>query len=55
MKVKTTQRFFDRKEKQTREIGDEFEVTKTRLDEILSVGELVKVVEEKSSAKKKGD
>lgn len=48
MKVKTTKRFFDLKEQKTREIGDVFEVNKTRFTEIAKY-----VVELKEKPKKK--
>lgn len=54
MKVRTIKRFNDLKEKKVREVGDEFEVSQKRLDEILKVGKLVEVVEEKNK-KKSGD
>ena len=34
MQVKTTKRFFDLKEKKTRDVGDVFEVNKTRFEDI---------------------
>lgn len=46
MKVRTIKRFNDLKDKKVREIGDEFEVTQKRLEEILKVGKLVEVVQE---------
>jgi hypothetical protein len=44
MKVTTIVRFKDLKENVIREIGDEFEVSDTRLKEILDVGEFVRVI-----------
>ena len=54
MKVKTLVRFIDLEARKTREIGDVFDVTQKRLDEInsTSYGELVEVVKgEKKSGK----
>lgn len=53
IKVKTLIRFTDGKDK-VREVNDEFEISQKRLDEILAVGKLVKVVQEKKK-KKSGD
>lgn len=48
MKVKTLIRFTDLKENTIREVGDVFEVTKERLEELLlvSTSPLVEVIEE---------
>ena len=47
MKVKVLVKFNDLKEKVVREIGDEFIVSKSRYEEILTAGDLVEeVVEE---------
>lgn len=53
MRVRTLVRFSDLKEKKVREVGDEFEVTKARLDEINSASKvaLVEVVKEKKVTK----
>lgn len=53
MRVRTLVRFSDLKEKKVREVGDEFEVTKARLDEINSASRvaLVEVVKEKKVTK----
>lgn len=55
MKVKTIKRFTDLKEKKVREVGDTFEVSKARYDEILKVDKLVEEVKEVKTPKKKGD
>ena len=60
MTVKTLIRFTDLKENAVREVGDEFEVTKERLGEILLVSSipLVEVIQEekkRKSTKKVGD
>lgn len=44
MKVRTIVRFNDKKEGVTREIGDEFTVSKARFAEILKVGPFVEEV-----------
>lgn len=46
MKVRTLVTFNDLKEKQRREIGDEFIVSKERYEEILKVGKFVEEVKE---------
>ena len=46
MKVRTLVTFNDLKEKQRREIGEEFVVSKERYDEILKVGKFVEEVKE---------
>lgn len=46
MKVRTLVTFNDLKEKQRREIGDEFIVSKERYEEILKVGKFVDEVKE---------
>lgn len=53
MRARTLIRFSDLKEKKVREVGDEFEVTKARLDEINSASKvaLVEVVKEKKVTK----
>lgn len=55
MKVKTLIRFTDLKENTIREVGEQFEVTKERLEEILLVlsSPLVEIVEEKPKEVKK--
>lgn len=52
MKVKALKRFHDKKEKQTREIGNIFEVSKKRFEEINSAGHGVLVEELKEELKK---
>ncbi|CAK7084219.1 hypothetical protein [Tissierella sp.] len=54
MKVRTLIRFSDLKEKVIREVGDEFEATAKRVEEINSTrgGTLVEVIEEKPKKKK---
>ena len=52
MRVKTTKRFTDLKEKQIRELDDVFEVTKARFEQIKDYVEVVPVVK-KAKAKKK--
>lgn len=56
MRARTLIRFSDLKSKKVREVGDEFEVTKTRLDEINSALKvaLVEVIKEKESGGKNG-
>lgn len=44
MKVKTLKRFRDAHTGDIHEVGDEFDVTQDRLDEILAVGNFVKKV-----------
>lgn len=47
MKVRVLERFKDLKENVMREVGDEFIVSKSRYEEILTAGDLVEeVVEE---------
>lgn len=46
MKVRVLVKFNDLKEKVVREIGDEFIVSKSRYEEILTAGDLVEEVEE---------
>ena len=55
MKIRALRRFEDYKEDVIREVGDEFEVTKARLDEINSASRvaLVEVVKEKKVTKPK--
>ena len=55
MRVKTLVKFRDLKEKKLREVGEEFEVTKKRFEEINSTkyGKLVEEVEEEKKKKKK--
>lgn len=53
MKVKTIKRFRDLKEKKVREVGDEFEVTQKRFDEIQKVGNFVVDMEEKQTGEEK--
>ena len=60
MKARALKRFYDLKEKSIREVGDEFEVTAKRVDEINSTpsGTLIEVIKEKKkrkSTKKAGD
>lgn len=52
MKVKALVKFKDLKEKKTRKIGEEFEVTKKRFEEINST-KYGKLVEEIKTTKKK--
>ena len=52
MKVITIERFSDLKEGVVREIGDTFEVSKKRYEEILKVGEFVEEVKEAKETKK---
>lgn len=54
MLVRTLIRFSDLKANQIREVGEEFEVTKKRYEEInsTSFGILVEVIEEKPKKKK---
>lgn len=48
MKVVVLTKFRDKKTGQVRQVGEEFECTKKRFNEILSVGEFVKeIIEEK--------
>ncbi len=53
MKVKTLVKFKDLKEKKLREVGEEFEVSKTRYKEINSTkhGKLVEEIKEKKKKK----
>lgn len=53
MRVRTLIRFSDLNANKVREVGDEFEVTKARLDEINSASKvaLVEVVKEKKVTK----
>ena len=53
MKVITIERFRDLKEGVVREIGDTFEVSKKRYEEILKVGKFVEEVNEIKPNKKK--
>ena len=59
MKIKALKRFQDYKENVVREVGDEFEVTEERLEEIkvglakFGEGDWVEVVEEPKPAPKK--
>ena len=46
MRVITKVKFKDLKDKKTREIGEEFVVSKERYDEILKVGKFVEEVKE---------
>ena len=55
MKVKTLIRFSDLKENTIREVGEEFEATNKRVEELLSLSPepLVEVVKETKPTKKK--
>lgn len=55
MLAKTIDRFSDLKEGKIREVGDEFECTQKRFDELkaLKLVEAAKVTEEKKASKKK--
>ena len=53
MKVITIERFRDLKEGVVREIGDTFEVSKKRYEEILKVGKFVEEVKESKAKPKK--
>lgn len=53
MKVKTLVRFIDKKEGVTREIGDEFTVSKARYNEILKVGPFVEEVPKEDNTEAK--
>lgn len=46
MKVRVLERFKDLKENVMREIGDEFIVSKSRYEEILTAGDLIEEVKE---------
>jgi hypothetical protein len=46
MKVRVLVKFNDLKENVVREIGDEFIVSKSRYDEILTAGDLIEEVKE---------
>lgn len=46
MKVRVLVKFNDLKEKVLREIGDEFIVSKSRYEEILTAGDLIEEVKE---------
>lgn len=52
MKVRTVVRFHDKKEGVTREIGDEFVVSKARFAEIVKVGPFVEEVKAEKPAEK---
>lgn len=52
MKVKVVRKFNDLKENTTREIGDEFIVSKSRLEEIQRAGDFVVEIEEVEEIKK---
>ena len=52
MKVKVVRKFNDLKENTTREIGDEFIVSKSRFEEIQKAGDFVVEVEEVEEIKK---
>ena len=47
MKVKVLKKFIDRKEKAVRQLGEIFECTQERYDEIMSKNRLIEPVEEK--------
>jgi len=47
MKVRTSKRFYDTKEKETRKVNDEFTVTKERFEELGNYVEEVKEVKKK--------
>jgi hypothetical protein len=55
MKVKTLRRFFDLKENEVREAGDQFEASRKRFDKLhaLKFVEAVEEVKEKKASKKK--
>lgn len=46
MKVRVLERFKDLKENVMREIGDEFIVSKSRYEEILTAGDLIEEIKE---------
>lgn len=52
MKVKVVRKFNDLKENTTREIGDEFIVSKSRFEEIQKAGDFVVEIEEVEEIKK---
>lgn len=52
MKVKVVRKFNDLKESTTREIGDEFIVSKSRFEEIQRAGDFVVEIEEVEEIKK---
>lgn len=52
MKVRTLVRFNDKKEGVTREVGDEFVVSKARFAEIVKVGSFVEEVKAEKTAEK---
>lgn len=53
MKAKVIQRFTDLKANKVREVGDTFEVTQARFDELQKIANLLEIVEEKKKAAKK--
>lgn len=55
MKIKATRCFYDLKDDKYRDVGDEFEVTKTRFDELneLVAGFVDVIEEEKKTTSKK--
>ena len=55
MKIKATRCFYDLKEDKYRDAGDEFEVTKARLDELNKIvaGIVEEIEEEKKTTSKK--
>lgn len=56
MRVRTIAMFKDKKTKTLREIGDEFECTEERYQEILNAGKFVEKLDEpEKSKRKKGD
>ena len=52
MKVRVLERFKDLKENVMREIGDEFIVSKSRYEEILTAGDLIEEVAEEAKKEK---
>lgn len=52
MKVRVLERFKDLKENVMREVGDEFIVSKSRYEEILTAGNLVEEVVEEAKEEK---
>lgn len=55
MKIKATRCFYDLKDEEYRDVGDEFEVTKARFDELneLVAGFVEEIEEEKKTTSKK--
>lgn len=49
VKVKVLKKFRDKKTKKTHKAGEELEITKERMEEILSKGEFVEEVKENES------